>query len=597
MKSCWAWKLVRLASIISLCGPLSEAAHAKIEAIAFEDSVTGPNGDVGAIFAGLLNSNGRVAFYGLGSNGDDAIAVARPEAAHFIVREGDHAPGTATGVNFESIDKFDDIRWNDFGQVAFLADLTGPDVNLSNQSGLWAGAPGNVRLMAHDGDLIAGSGTVRIDHLAEEYDLGGDGYVAFRAVLDDTRTGIWAGTQGNLQLLALDGQPAVGFAGRIYNVASAVPDHVSINHANRLAFMGTAANELNSVDAVWAGTPDNLQVVAYQDMDAPGFVAGSRVLYLSNPPQINEADEVAFTAGVEEPGAGIAWDTLYLRTGGGLTRMFDPKSIPPGFDAGDEYGVILNYHLGGEGKAVFLSPVFLANNQTQDALFAVDDGVVRLIAQEGDQIPGATGDLHFENFTQHYINGAGDVAFMAGVSGNAAQTGIWIDNGSGELLEIARIGQPLEVAPGDARIVESLSLVDSDYSDPQITPFNDAGQLVFLARFANSAALLLYSPSGIPGDYNGDSVVDSADYTVWRDHLNTSTNLPNDETPGFVDAGDYTVWKSHFGQSEGGGSIVSLHTQNVPEPSGDLLILASLIVAAAICRSRHSAGIRYGLPC
>ncbi len=321
------------------------------------------------------------------------------------------------------------------------------------------------------------------------------------------------------------------------------------------------------------------------------------MLYLSNPPQINEADEVAFTAGVEEPGAGIVWDTLYLQAGGGLSRLFDPKSTPPGFNAGDDYGVILNYDLGGEGKAVFLSPVFLANNQTQDALFAVDDGVVRLIAKEGDQVPSATGDLHFENFTQHYINGAGDVAFMAGVSGDAAQTGIWIDNGSGELLEIARIGQPLEVAPGDARIVESLSLVDSDYSDPQITPFNDAGQLVFLARFANSAALLLYSPSGILGDYNGDSVVDAADYTVWRDHLNTSTNLPNDETPGFVDASDYSVWKSHFGQSAGGGSIVSLHTQNVPEPSGDLLILASLFVAAAICRSRHSAGIRYGLPC
>ncbi len=222
MSSCWAWKLARLASIISLCWPLSEAAHAKIEAIAFEDSVTGPNGDVGAIFAGLLNSNGRVAFYGLGSNGDDAIAVARPEAAHFIVREGDHAPGTATGVNFESIDKFDDIRWNDFGQVAFLADLTGPGVNLSNGSGLWADA-GRRAVDGADGDLIAGSGTARIDHLAEEYDLGGDGYVAFRAVLDDSRTGIWAGTQGNLQLLWLDGQPAVGFAGRIYNVASAVP--------------------------------------------------------------------------------------------------------------------------------------------------------------------------------------------------------------------------------------------------------------------------------------------------------------------------------------------------------------------------------------
>ena len=35
---------------------------------------------------------------------------------------------------------------------------------------------------------------------------------------------------------------------------------------------------------------------------------------------------------------------------------------------------------------------------------------------------------------------------------------------------------------------------------------------------------------------------------VW----DTSTTLPNDETPGTVDAGDYDVWKSHFGQSLAG---------------------------------------------
>jgi hypothetical protein len=53
----------------------------------------------------------------------------------------------------------------------------------------------------------------------------------------------------------------------------------------------------------------------------------------------------------------------------------------------------------------------------------------------------------------------------------------------------------------------------------------------------------------LPGDYNDDGVVDAADFTVWRDNLNTNTTLPNDVTPGMVTSEDYAVWKAHFGQT------------------------------------------------
>ena len=91
----------------------------------------------------------------------------------------------------------------------------------------------------------------------------------------------------------------------------------------------------------------------------------------------------------------------------------------------------------------------------------------------------------------------------------------------------------------------------------------------------------------LPGDYNGDDIVDAADYTVWRNNLNTSASLPNDETPGSVDGGDYEVWKSHFGQSLPGSGSASLSA--VPEPGS-----ASMIFAAALwlgsCRRERSVG-------
>jgi PEP-CTERM motif len=52
------------------------------------------------------------------------------------------------------------------------------------------------------------------------------------------------------------------------------------------------------------------------------------------------------------------------------------------------------------------------------------------------------------------------------------------------------------------------------------------------------------------GDYNGNSVVDAADYTVWRDTLTAGgTVLQNDSTPGVVDESDFIYWRGHFGSS------------------------------------------------
>lgn len=53
-------------------------------------------------------------------------------------------------------------------------------------------------------------------------------------------------------------------------------------------------------------------------------------------------------------------------------------------------------------------------------------------------------------------------------------------------------------------------------------------------------------PIRLPGDYNDDGVVDSIDYAVWRTHLETSTLLPGDATPG-VTTEDLQVWRDNFG--------------------------------------------------
>ena len=59
------------------------------------------------------------------------------------------------------------------------------------------------------------------------------------------------------------------------------------------------------------------------------------------------------------------------------------------------------------------------------------------------------------------------------------------------------------------------------------------------------------TPDVVPdflGDYNGNGVIDAADYTTWRDAMTAgATSLLNDPTPGTVDESDYMYWRENFG--------------------------------------------------
>ena len=72
------------------------------------------------------------------------------------------------------------------------------------------------------------------------------------------------------------------------------------------------------------------------------------------------------------------------------------------------------------------------------------------------------------------------------------------------------------------------------------------------------------------GDYNNNGNVDAADYTRWRDNLNSTTaNLPNDPTPTIVNQADYTTWKTNFGQTNGADPVVLAHVNEIIDAVND----------------------------
>ena len=82
----------------------------------------------------------------------------------------------------------------------------------------------------------------------------------------------------------------------------------------------------------------------------------------------------------------------------------------------------------------------------------------------------------------------------------------------------------------------------------------------------------------LTGDYNGDGLVDAADYTIWRDQLDTETTLPGDTTPGSVTEEDYAVWAESYGSSSADAA-----SSAVPE-SGSLVLIGFTVLATTVGR-------------
>lgn len=87
---------------------------------------------------------------------------------------------------------------------------------------------------------------------------------------------------------------------------------------------------------------------------------------------------------------------------------------------------------------------------------------------------------------------------------------------------------------------------------------------------AYSVTTLVLVSDGLPGDFNRDRTVDTADYTVWRDSFGQTGNLAADANEdNVVDADDYALWQANFGRSESAASASAA----VPEPAALLLAL------------------------
>lgn len=105
-----------------------------------------------------------------------------------------------------------------------------------------------------------------------------------------------------------------------------------------------------------------------------------------------------------------------------------------------------------------------------------------------------------------------------------------------------------------------VSAAFGEYSDSVLATLSDGGLQLQIAL-----PMLL-------GDYNGNGIVDAADYTVWRDSLGDFVDKgagADGNGNGEIDEEDFLIWRQYFGNTlptPGAGS-----TPAVPEPASALL--------------------------
>jgi hypothetical protein len=141
-------------------------------------------------------------------------------------------------------------------------------------------------------------------------------------------------------------------------------------------------------------------------------------------------------------------------------------------------------------------------------------------------------------------------------------------------------------APGtDPALIETVVMQYAINVDA-VDNANDATSVLRGTRPADPITVVLINSLG--GDFNGDGLVDAADYTVWRDNLGAPDELGlaagSGNGVGGVDNDDYLLWRSNFGATS--GSLLEAPA-TVPEPTS-AISLAALIALVFGLRAIHS---------
>jgi hypothetical protein len=604
----------RIAAAVVLASVLVQPASATIQTIALRgQSPYSDSSDVafGGFSLPSINNRGQVAFSatltgeGLTTFNDNGIWIAAQGSFDQVAREGEPVPGANDDSYFFSISSLigTSIPFSDTGEVVFRSYLGDADGG-NNIGTVWAGRGGALRLIVSTGMQAPGSAEGETFYTENaRASINRSGKVALASNFDAFRTsisdGLWIETDDGLQPVAVIGQEAPAMGEGV--VLSSVPLATSgplVNSRGEVAFRALLAGpgiDSQNNDTLWVGSPGTLTNLTREPMQIEALGSGINV-GISTPTGFSMNRSVAveaYLSGLDINGSNSTAYALADPEGVSIVaRSGDPAE---GAEAGRVYtGFSYEPVIGGGGHVAFyggdLDPSDWPSQRT--GIWAGLPGQLERVVRQGDPAPG-TDDVFYAMYRNTpALNRFGQIAFpvQLEVPGTSTRSdSIWATDIEGNLTMIARVGQSLEVAPGDERTIRWLHF-NTFHGDDDGRPrsLNDFGQVVFHAEFTDGSYGLFLSNAvrQLPGDYDRNGVVDAGDYVVWRRSLGQiAENLAADgNRDNRVDADDFAIWTEFFGQvAEASTATIAGPFPAVPEPASGVLLAMSL---GALVRAR-----------
>lgn len=275
--------------------------------------------------------------------------------------------------------------------------------------------------------------------------------------------------------------------------------------AARLSGNGvTPANERS----IWTHS-GTLSLRARSGDTPPGFDPGVQFSSFGDP-SINNAGHLVFKAdltgtGIDQNNNAGIWSNVF----GQFAPVAREGDLAPGLNGSATFSNFRTENfqypiINANGDAAFMADVAGPGITTQNdsGLWAQRNGLLTLIAREGDQAPGTlAGTLFSESTFQDFfpqMNSLGQLVFKASLTGPGVTTandqGIWamLEDGSVHLL--VREDDTLEIRPGVFRTLGSNAFfvrAPSGGQDGRQRTLNDSGEFAFSARFTTGEQAIL----------------------------------------------------------------------------------------------------------
>ncbi|MEO1534665.1 MAG: choice-of-anchor tandem repeat NxxGxxAF-containing protein [Planctomycetota bacterium] len=501
---------------------------------------------------GIIAARAVLAGPGVDDTNDNAIIRIDGSDVQLVAREGDQVPGLPTDTLYRLFNALNAYTTSD-GAVVFSGFLGGSGSTGGNDAVVARFDDAGTTVILRKGAAVPGlpSGTT-LETVGGNMGVSPNGATAQRSftsevVPDFQMTAIVldpAGDGSGLEALARVRGPAPGFPGMTIFWLDSVPQVDAQGRAVFPAVVGDLAGfPFTGQGAVFAGDANGVVPVAADGWGSthfpPGTTYGGATLL-----RVNQTGGLAFLAGLVPSGDKALLlqqddgdPVIVLRTGDQA-----PDAIPGVLLSNISINVMTLSDSGAALKGVLLEgPGVLPDND--GALVLAGDGFARMIAREGDPVPGQVAGTTFKRVSSgRFAVASHDRVVFRGVL-NDDRPGLYLGVVARQPEALFAAGDSFDIADtGSQPDVRTVADIGPGFS------LNAADQVAVEVTFADGTSAILRGqlPAICLPDTNNDGMLTPADFNAWVIDFNTNAPECDQNNDGLCSPADFNAWVVNF---------------------------------------------------